>query len=61
MSKPRTIPRILARIVMGKLLLETMGIDCVVSNAKLKQMLGWELKYPSYREGLSAAIMAIES
>ncbi len=61
MSKPRTIPRIFARIVMGKLLLETMGIDCIVSNAKLKEVLGWELKYPSYREGLPAVIEALES
>jgi len=61
MSKPRTIPRIFARIVMGKLLLETMGIDCIVSNTKLKEVLGWELKYPSYREGLPAAIEAIEA
>ena len=60
MSKPRTIPRILARIVMGKLLLDTMGIDCIVSNLKLKEVLGWKLKYPSYREGLPAAIDALE-
>jgi nucleoside-diphosphate-sugar epimerase len=61
MDKIRTIPRIMARIVMGKLLLETIGIDCVVSNAKLKRVLGWEPKYPSYREGLPAAIEALES
>ena len=61
MSKPRTIPRILARLVMGKLLLETMGIDCVVSNAKLKEILGWELKFPSFREGLPTVIEALES
>lgn len=60
-SKIRTIPRLLARIVMGKLLLETMGIDCVVTNAKLKRVLGWELKYPSYREGLPDVIKALES
>ncbi|UCH05539.1 MAG: NAD-dependent epimerase/dehydratase family protein [Candidatus Thorarchaeota archaeon] len=61
MSKPRTIPKILARIVLGKLLLETMEMDCIVSNDKVKQVLGLELKYPSYREGLPAAIKAIES
>jgi nucleoside-diphosphate-sugar epimerase len=61
MSKPRTIPKILARLVMGKLLLETMEMDCIVSNDKMKQVLGLELKYPSYREGLPAAIRAIES
>jgi nucleoside-diphosphate-sugar epimerase len=60
MTKIRTIPRIMARIVMGKLLLETMGIDCVVSNAKLKRVLGWEPKYPSYRDGLPVAIEALE-
>ena len=61
MSKPRKIPRIMARIVMGKLLVETMGIDCIVSNKKLKEMLGWELKYPSYREGLHVAIDEIDA
>jgi nucleoside-diphosphate-sugar epimerase len=61
MSKIRTIPRIMARLIMGKLLLETMGIDCVVSNAKLKRVLGWKPKYPSYRDGLPSAIEVIES
>jgi len=61
MSKPRTIPKILARLVMGKLLVDTMEMDCVVSNDKMKQVLGIELKYPSYREGLPAAIKALES
>lgn len=61
MTKIRTIPRMMARLVMGKLLLETMEIDCVVSNAKLKRVLGWEPEYPSYREGLPAAINAIKT
>jgi nucleoside-diphosphate-sugar epimerase len=61
MSKIRTIPRLMARLVMGKLLLETMGIDCVVSNAKLKRELGWKPKYPSYREGLPSVIEVLES
>ena len=61
MSKPRTIPKILARLIMGKLLLETMDMDCVVSNNKMKQVLGVELKYPSYREGLPAVIEVLES
>ncbi len=61
MSKPRTIPKIMARLVMGKLLLETMDMDCVVSNRKMKQVLGVELKYPSYREGLPVVIDALES
>jgi nucleoside-diphosphate-sugar epimerase len=61
MSRPRTIPKLLARLILGKLLVETMEMDCVVSNEKAKRVLGWELKYPSYREGLDAAIKEIES
>lgn len=61
MSRPRTIPKLLARLIIGKLLVETMELDCVVSNEKAKKVLGWELKFPSYREGLVAAIRAIES
>ena len=60
-SKPRTIPKILARLAMGKLLLETMDMDCVVSNVKMKQVLGIELQYPSYREGLTTTIKTLES
>lgn len=61
MSRPRTIPRLLARLILGKLLVETMEIDCVVSNEKAKNVLDWELKFPSYREGLIAVIREIES
>jgi nucleoside-diphosphate-sugar epimerase len=61
MSRPRTIPRFIARLVLGKPLLETVDMDCIVTNEKAKRMLGWELKYPSYREGLVAAIREIEA
>jgi nucleoside-diphosphate-sugar epimerase len=61
MSRPRTIPKLLARLILGRLLVETMDMDCVVSNEKAKNLLGWELKYPSYREGLVAAMREIES
>jgi nucleoside-diphosphate-sugar epimerase len=61
LPKPRTIPKLLARLVMGKLLIETMNMDCVVSNERMKQVLGVELKYPSYIEGLTATIKKLES
>ena len=60
MSKPRTIPKLLARFVIGKLLLDTMDMNCIVSNDKLKHVLVIELKYPSHREGLPAVIKALE-
>jgi nucleoside-diphosphate-sugar epimerase len=59
--KPRTIPRLVARLVLGKRLFETLGMDCVVTNAKAKRQLGWTLKFPSYREGLVATVQEIEA
>ena len=59
-KKPRTFPRFIARLVLGKLLLETMEMNCIVSNAKAKSELGWEPKYPSYREGLAEVIEGIQ-
>lgn len=58
---PRTIPRFLARLVLGRLLVETMEMDCLVTNGKAKRELGWTLKYPGYREGLPATVRAIEA
>jgi nucleoside-diphosphate-sugar epimerase len=52
---PRHVPRWLARLVAGKsgvvLMTEIRG----ASNAKAKRELGWELRYPSWREGFAAA------
>lgn len=58
---PRTIPRFLARLMLGKLLVETMEMNCLVANAKAKRELGWTLRYPSFREGLVATVRAIET
>lgn len=59
LSKPRTIPMFIARIVLGGLLLSIIQIDCVVTNKKAKRELGWELEHPSYREGLKATIESL--
>jgi nucleoside-diphosphate-sugar epimerase len=56
MTKVRKIPKFFARLVLGKALIETMEMDCVVSNEKAKRELGWQLKYPSFREGLRDTI-----
>ncbi len=60
MPKPRTIPRFIARLALGKTLLETIEMNCIVTNEKAKRMLGWVLKYPSYREGLVDTIRELE-
>jgi nucleoside-diphosphate-sugar epimerase len=52
---PRHVPRWLARLVAGEsgvvLMTEIRG----ASNAKARRELGWELRYPSWREGFAAA------
>jgi 2-alkyl-3-oxoalkanoate reductase len=52
---PRRFPRWLARLFAGDVAV-TMGTEARgASNAKAKRELGWELRYPSWREGFVAA------
>jgi nucleoside-diphosphate-sugar epimerase len=59
--KPKSVPGFVIRAVLGKLLYETITMNCRVSNAKAKEHLEWQPIYPTYREGLPAAIKKIES
>ena len=55
---PRHFPRWLARLVAGEFVV-VMGTESRgASNAKAKRELGWELQYPSWREGFRAAYAA---
>jgi len=58
--KPRSVPRFIIRVVVGKLVCETITMNCRVSNAKAKMHLDWELIYPTYRDGLPAVIAELE-
>ncbi len=52
---PRHFPRWLARLVAGEAAV-MMGTESRgASNAKAKRELGWELRYPSWRQGFQAA------
>ena len=52
---PRRLPRWLARLFAGEALV-LMGTESRgASNAKAKRELGWELRYPSWRQGFVAA------
>jgi nucleoside-diphosphate-sugar epimerase len=42
--------------IIGRLPLETITMNCRVSNAKAKRMLAWQPAYPSYRDGLKRTI-----
>lgn len=48
---PRRIPVWLARLVAGEMMAGMMTEGRGFSNAKAKRELGWELRYPSWRQG----------
>jgi 2-alkyl-3-oxoalkanoate reductase len=50
-KRPGSVPRWLARLVMGKPVTETLYLSVRVSNARTKEGLGWAPRFPTYREG----------
>jgi 2-alkyl-3-oxoalkanoate reductase len=53
---PRRIPAFLARLAVGKHGVVMMTDARGASNAKAKRELGWELEYPSWREGFRTGL-----
>ena len=52
---PRHFPRWLARLLAGEMVVRMGTESRGASNAKAKRELGWELRYPSWRQGFLAA------
>jgi nucleoside-diphosphate-sugar epimerase len=52
---PLHVPRGLARLLAGDAVVTMLTDLRAASNAKAKRDLGWELRYPSWREGFAAA------
>jgi nucleoside-diphosphate-sugar epimerase len=52
---PRHFPRWLARPLAGEAVVMMQTESRAASNAKAKRELGWELRYPSWRQGFVAA------
>jgi 2-alkyl-3-oxoalkanoate reductase len=50
-KRPRRVPRWLGRLVAGEVGVVMMTEVRGASNAKAKRELGWELRYPSWRQG----------
>ena len=50
---PRRVPRWLARLVAGEMAVGMMTEGRCFSNAKAKRELGWQLRYPSWRQGFA--------
>ena len=48
---PRRVPRWLARLLAGEMAVGMMTEGRGFSNAKAKRELGWDLRYPSWRQG----------
>jgi nucleoside-diphosphate-sugar epimerase len=48
---PRRVPAWLARLLAGEMVVGMMTEGRAFSNAKAKRELGWELRYPSWRQG----------
>jgi nucleoside-diphosphate-sugar epimerase len=55
---PRRFPRWLSRRLAGEAVMMMETDSRGVSNAKAKRELGWELRYPSWRQGFVAAYAA---
>jgi nucleoside-diphosphate-sugar epimerase len=53
---PRHVPKWLARMLAGETGVVMMTEIRGASNAKAKRELGWELRYPSWRQGLAAEL-----
>ena len=48
---PRRVPGWLAKLLVGEMMVGMMTEGRGFSNAKAKRELGWELRYPSWRQG----------
>jgi nucleoside-diphosphate-sugar epimerase len=50
-KRPLRVPKLLARLLAGEMAVIMMTEGRGFSNAKAKRELGWELRYPSWRQG----------
>jgi 2-alkyl-3-oxoalkanoate reductase len=53
---PRRVPRWLARLAAGEMATVMMTESRGSSNAKAKRELGWQLRYPSWRQGFAQGL-----
>jgi nucleoside-diphosphate-sugar epimerase len=53
---PRRLPKWLARLVAGEMVADMMTVGHGFSNAKAKRDLGWQPRYPSWRQGFKEAL-----
>jgi nucleoside-diphosphate-sugar epimerase len=56
---PMRVPKWLARLLAGEVAVTMMTEGRGFSNAKAKRELGWELRYPSWRQGFKEELLRI--
>jgi nucleoside-diphosphate-sugar epimerase len=54
---PMRVPAWLARLLAGDMAVKLMTQSLGFSNAKAKRELGWQLRYPSWRQGFKEALV----
>jgi nucleoside-diphosphate-sugar epimerase len=54
-KRPRRVPKWLARLLAGEMVVGMMTEGRGFCNAKAKRELGWQLRYPSWRQGFKEA------
>jgi len=55
-KRPKHIPAFIIRLALGKDFMEIVKMNCKVTNQKAKKNLGWQPKYPSYKDGLKVTL-----
>jgi nucleoside-diphosphate-sugar epimerase len=55
-KRPMRVPRWLARLLAGEVAVTMMTEGRGFSNAKAKRELGWQLRYPSWRQGFKEGL-----
>jgi nucleoside-diphosphate-sugar epimerase len=55
-KRPVRVPKWLARLLAGKVVVVMMSEGRGFSNAKAKRELGWQLRYPSWRQGFKEGL-----
>jgi nucleoside-diphosphate-sugar epimerase len=58
---PRRIPAAIARLVAGSNAVDAVVRSARSSNAKIKRELGWQLKFPTAREGVPDAVVRMSA
>ena len=55
-KRPMRVPKWLARLLAGEVVVVMMTEGRGFSNAKAKRELGWQLRYPSWRQGFNEGL-----